>query len=233
MPELTLTVEKKWMETPSISAIRLSLAGKKIPFKAGQYALVELKINGEYEDHAFSIACAPNDEYLEFATRLSDSGYKKAFAGLKVGGEVKVTGPLGNFTLDSTAKGVCFLSGGIGITPIRSMVQFATRENLQVPITLLFGNRNPGEIPFKAELDELQLQNKNLNVVHVVNESDKSWNGAVGRIDIEMIKKYSKIDSDFYYICGPPGMVDSLTNMLKTLNVNDERIKIEHFTGYK
>lgn len=233
MPELFLKVEKTWLETPTIAVIRLDLAGKSFAFKAGQYALVELKINGEENDHAFSIACGPNGQYLEFATRISDSVYKKTFAKLKVGDEVKITGPLGNFTLDPFAKSVCFLSGGIGITPIRSMLQFASGEKMQLPITLLFGNRNPSEIPFKTELANLEKQNKNLKVVHAVSEADKEWKGAVGRIDAEMVKNHSHVESDSYYICGPPGMVDSLANTLKTLGVADGRIKIEHFTGYK
>ncbi|MDP3741807.1 MAG: oxidoreductase [Candidatus Micrarchaeota archaeon] len=246
MAQLVLKVVNTWMETPTIQVISLNLAGEKFTFKPGQYALVELKIKqvvaggsvgadagGPWDDHAFSIACAPNTEYLEFATRKSDSDYKKAFVALVKGDEVKVSGPLGNFTLDPIAKSVCFLSGGIGITPIRSMVQFATQQKLNMPITLLFGNRNPSEIPFKAELDGLQKQNPNLKVVHVVSEGDAKWTGAVGRIDAELIKNHSRIDTDTYYICGPPGMVDSLTNTLKTLNVAEERIKIEYFTGYK
>ncbi len=180
------------------------------------------------------MACAPDLKYVEFATRMSQSDYKKAFASLEPGDEVKITGPLGQFVLfDKNAKSICFLSGGIGITPIRSMVQFACREKLGMNMALLFGNRNPAEIPFRKEFDELQAKNKNLEVVHVVSEADAGWKGIVGRIDVELIKKYSNIEKDCYYLCGPPGMVDILTSLLKQLNVEENRIKIEHFTGYK
>ncbi len=233
MPELLLVVEKKWMETPTIPAIRLNLGGKPYPFKAGQYSLVSLNIGNEWEDHSFSMACAPNSEYVEFATRMSDSAYKKAFSSLEPGDEVKITGPFGQFTLDEKAQSMCFLSGGIGITPIRSMVQFACREKLGIKMALLFGNRNAGEIPFKKELDALQRKNKNLNVVHVVSEGGAGWTGLTGKIDAELVKKHSDTREDYYYVCGPPGMVGGLTSLLKQLNVEDNRIKIEHFSGYK
>ncbi len=55
----------------------------------------------------------------------------------------------------------------------------------------------------------------------------------IGRVDEEKIRKYSDAKNDFYYICGPPGMVDALTQTLRELGVEEKRIKIEHFTGYK
>ncbi len=233
MYELFLKVEKKWFETPTIPVVRLNLDGKNYPYKAGQYSLVSVKANGEFEERAFSMACTPNESYVEFATRMSESNYKKAFASLEAGDEVKLTGPLGQFTLVENAESICFLSGGIGITPIRSMVQFICREKLPLQVTLLFGNRNPAEIPFKKEFDELAEKNKNLKVIHIVSEGNANWKGLTGRIDEAIIKKYSQINRDLYYTCGPPAMVDSLFSTLKTLGVPEQRIKIEQFAGYK
>ncbi len=72
MTELVLKVEKTWLETPTIPAIRLNLSENRFAFKAGQYGLIAIKINEQWEDHAFSIACAPNQNFLE-AKKISGS----------------------------------------------------------------------------------------------------------------------------------------------------------------
>lgn len=238
MQTLSLKVKNAWWETPTIYAIELDVEREKFPFKPGQYCLVELKLaNGKITDHAFSIAISPTRDNLIFATRNTGSDFKKVFTELKPGSEVRISGPVGNFIFDDNISNAIFLSGGIGITPLKSMIEYAADKKLQAKLTLLYGNRTTEEIAFRKELDLVAKTNKNFKVVHVISNPEQSkekWTGFTGRITAETIRSnVAELQTAIFFICGPPGMVEALAGILQQMGVGGERIKIEHFTGYK
>lgn len=107
-------------------------------FKAGQYVDVTLLNPSEMDSQgavrSFSIASAPYEDGLVVATRMRESAFKRVFAALPPGSELKLEGPMGSFTLhQNPAKAAVFLAGGIGITPFRSIVRQAIREKLPHP----------------------------------------------------------------------------------------------------
>ena len=238
MQTLALKVKRSWLETPTICAIEIEVAREKLPFKPRQCCLVELKLaNGEVTDRDFSIALSPTRANLVFATRNTGSEFKKAFAELKAGDDVAISGPFGNFIFEDSITNAVFLSGGIGITPLKSMVEYASDKKSSAKLTLIYGNRTPEEIAFRKELDAMAKTNPNLKVVHVVSNPEQGkekWNGLTGRITAEIIKaSVENLPSAVFYICGPPGMVEALHKILQEMGVSEEKIKIENFTGYK
>src|SRR3989344_2667376 len=176
----TIQVKK---ETPTIFSVHFK-PENKFSFRPGQYLLVELpieEIHGEVErritdpkgnDRSFSIASSPTDDIVMIATRQTNSIFKRKFESLKKGELVEAKGPYGSFTLDES-KPAIMLSGGIGITPLRCMIKYATDKKLATKITLFYANRNQDEIAFKKDLDEWQKENKNLKVVYTVNEGNE------------------------------------------------------------
>jgi ferredoxin-NADP reductase len=235
MVTLELAVEEVKLETSTIKSVRLALGGRPFSFKPGQYCLVELDINGEREDRALSIANAPTRPgFLLFATRSGESPYKKVFFSLKPGDTVTVTGPMGRFIYDEAFPNSILLSGGIGITPLKSMIEYVSDRRLSHSVILLFGNRSPREIPFRKELDELADSNPTFTLVHVVSETaGEVWKGEKGRIDERLIRKVvAEVGLARYYICGPPQMVFDLRGILERRGVAQEQIKIENFEGY-
>ena len=95
-------------------------------FKPGQSVDVTLldppPMDAEGAIRTFSIASAPYENELVVATRMRDTSFKRVFATLPLGTEMKLEGPSGSFTLHkNAAKPAVFLAGGIGITPFRSM----------------------------------------------------------------------------------------------------------------
>jgi glycine betaine catabolism B len=112
---------------------------KIFEYTAGQYAFLD--IGNVYNDpkgpvRHFTIASSPTEEFILISTRIRDSPYKKRLDSLQIGTEVKVREPLGNFTLhEDYSKRAIFLSGGIGVTPFRSMIKYATDKSL--PIRML------------------------------------------------------------------------------------------------
>src|SRR2546430_17435584 len=81
----------------------------------------------------------------EAAVRLSDSAYKRAFAALRPDDEVRVFGPIGDFVLHETRPAV-LVAGGVGITPLTGMAEYAADKALPIPIRLVYINRSEGEI---------------------------------------------------------------------------------------
>ena len=235
--EFESKVLKVKQETQEIKSFRF-LVPADFSYKPAQHIALELNLNGKAQIKSFSIASSPLQKgYIEIAKRIGESEYSQKLMKLEQGDTVKIKGPYGMFLLQED-KDAVMLSGGIGITPLRDMIQYATEKKLPIKITLIFSNKTPEEIPYKQEFDELQKKNPKLKVIHTITRSEESkeaakWKGETGHIDADMIKKHaSNYTAAIFYICGPPGMVNAMLEILKQMEIPAERIKIERFTGY-
>jgi ferredoxin-NADP reductase/nitrite reductase/ring-hydroxylating ferredoxin subunit len=226
----------------------------QLDYTAGQFAFFDI---GEvYNDpkgpiRHFTISSSPTENFIMFSTRIRDSPYKKRLSTLEKSTKVKVRGPEGQFVLHQDyTKPAVFLSGGIGVTPFRSMIKYATDMQLPIKIIMFDSNRNRNNIIFKKEFDEWASLNKNLKIIYTISEKDQNdeqsssssgtatddWKGEYGRINKAMILKYidtSTLNNSIFYICGPPSMLKAMQILLQEdLKIPKERIKIEEFTGY-
>jgi ferredoxin-NADP reductase len=224
-----------------------------LDYKAGQYAVVDLgtKEDPEGPVRSFTIASSPSEEeFLLISTRVRDTPFKKKLANLDLGTQVKFTAPLGKFTLpedDNSSRSAVFLSGGIGVTPFRSMIKYATDKKSPIKIIMYDSNRNEENILYRKEFDECMKTNKNLKIVYTItsegqggasslNAAADDWKGESGHINKAMVTKYltgDALDNSIFYICGPPGMLRAMQMLLQDdLLIPMGRIKIEEFTGY-
>jgi ferredoxin-NADP reductase len=210
-------------------------------FKPGQYMDVILIQPPEKDDEgiarSLSIASAPSEEKLMFATRMRDTAFKRVLKKMPLGAEVEMEGPYGSFTLHNNAnRPALLLAGGIGITPFRSMLVEAVRSRLPHRLLLLYFNRRPEDAAFLEELQDLQQRNMNFTLVGVMSQPDQSslrWEGERGRLTPEILAKYSKgLSEPIYYIVGPPAMVSDVHAMVNQAGVNDDDIRSEEFGGY-
>jgi ferredoxin-NADP reductase/nitrite reductase/ring-hydroxylating ferredoxin subunit len=253
--ELTL-LEKKKVEGTDMMSFKFSKQnnreeeGKRsLDYTAGQYAYFD--IGGVKDDpkgpiRHFTIASSPTEDFIMISTRIRDTPYKKRLASIEEGIRVKVKGPEGKFVLhEDYSNPAVFLSGGIGVTPFRSMIKYAADKQLPLKIVMFDSNRNEQNILYKNEFDEWTNTNKNFKIVYTISEdedggkqSSSSWKGERGRINKEMCTKHlTKYDCDIsrsiFYVCGPPAMLNAMKKILEDeLKVTKERIKVEEFTGY-
>ncbi len=230
--ELEVTEVKQ--ETPDVKSIKLGLQ-QKIDYKPGQYMMMELDVHDSEngDSRPLSIASSPTENFLLFSTKISQTMFKQRFDSLKAGDKVKLKGPMGVFILKEDAKEILFLGGGIGITPFRDMVKYATDKKLGTKMTLLYSNRSPADICYKDEWQSFEKENPNLKVVNTITDSTANWQGRTGRISEAMIKEFcSDLNNTLFYICGPPGMVDAMQGILEEMNIPAQNIKIEKFAGY-
>jgi len=222
---------------PNVKSFRFKTKDN-IDFKAGQFFFVTVKINGAERTKHFSFSNSPAEkDYVEFTKRITDSEFSKALDNLKAGDWAKLKMPYGSFTFEGEYEKIAFLSGGIGITPIRSICKYATDAKLPTDIILIYGNNREEDIIFREDLYNIASANKNIRVVYTLtrpNTGKGIWQGKTGYIDDKMIKdEISDYKERVFYICGPPKMVESLFDILKSkLSIDENNIKTENFTGY-
>lgn len=224
-------VVSSWGLTPTTRAIQVEKPNA-FSFRPTQYTFLQLKTDQGPDARPMSLATSPTRPHLEYAVRLSDSAYKRAFASLRPDDEVVVFGPIGDFVLRETRPAV-LLAGGIGITPLKGMAEYAADRALPIPIRLLYGSRDEEEIAYRAQLETLERQNPHFRVVHTLTHPGDSWQGATGRIDEALVTRGGDGLADpNYYVSGTPSMVMGTLRMLTGLGVLDERIEVEAFRGY-
>ena len=235
---------KEKLQGTDVMKFRIARGG--IDYTAGQYAFFKLdRISGDARGpiRHFSIASSPTEQdHILISTRIRDTQYKQKLASLKEGAKILVWGPEGEFVLhDDYSKPAVFLSGGIGVTPFRSMIKYATDKQLPIKITMFDSNKNQQNILYKEEFDRWAEQNKNFKVIYAVTEEEQeainsNWSGERGRIGKLMLERHlskGEIGNAIFYICGPPGMLKAMQELLqKEMQIPKDRFKVEAFTGY-
>lgn len=124
------------------------------------------------------------------------------------------------------------LSGGIGITPLRSMIKYSIDKQLGANIILIYSNRDEKDIAFRDELEEVKKENPNIQVIETITRPGPDWKGVSGRINAEMIEKFiPDYRSRTFFTCGPIKMVEAMVSILREMEIPEEQIKKENFPG--
>jgi ferredoxin-NADP reductase len=201
-------------------------------YRSGQSMLVAL----EGATHVFSIASAPHEPELMFATRMRRTEFKRALGRMAIGARLRIDGPHGELALhDDARRPAVFLAGGIGITPFLSMARHAAHARLPHLIYLFYSNRRPQDAPFLDELASLERANPAFRLIATVTQADaeQNWHGETGAIGRNLLERHlADLTSPVYYYAGPPGMAAAMQSMLAALGAHEEDIRSEEFYGY-
>jgi ferredoxin-NADP reductase len=209
-------------------------------YRAGQFVDITLidppETDAEGDTRGFSISSAPSEDVIMITTRLRDTAFKRVLRTMPIGTRVKIEGPFGDLRLHNAARPAVVLTGGIGITPFRSiLIEIIRNGGLPYPVAVFYANRRPRDAAFLDELAELAAQDPNLSFIPTMSGLDPSepWDGERGRIDAAMLQRHLDGVADaIYYLTGPPGMIQGLRTMLVDSGVNEDDIRTEEFTGY-
>lgn len=214
-------------ETPTIRSIRLDTP-PGYRFRAGQHAFLRLETDVGPDARALSIAAAPSDGVLEFAARTGASAFKGAYFGTRPGDRVKVSRPLGRWTIDPSTPAVVF-AGGTGITPVLSVLREGANR-YQLPVRLVTSNHDATEIPYEATIQALPGVVPELSLAwHLSDLSAGQPEGEVyaGRIDRSAVEREiaAAQGGAAFYVTGPPAMVDAVERLLEQFGVEHARIR--------
>jgi ferredoxin-NADP reductase len=214
-------------QTPTIVRLQLERPAD-YRFRASQHALLRVSTKQGPDLRPLSLAGAPDSHHLEFATRAGTSAFKHAVFALRPGDFVQVSRPMGGLSYDPTRPAV-FVAGGIGITPVRSLLLSAETATAQAPIRLLFSNHAAVEIPFADELAAVAGQRQNLSITWVLTSpSAVALPGPVhgGRLSAELLHEHAaELPDAVFYVTGPAAMVSDVIAMLRGVGVTRNQIR--------
>ncbi len=225
-------------ESPNVNTLILTPPpGEEVlRYKPGQFAFITILAEAlPGEEHPFTISSSPfNNGYLSFTIKaLGD--FTSAIHKVKPGARVRVDAPYGYFSYRNYPpdRELVFITGGIGITPILSMLRSLRVSDRQRRVTLLWGVNQLADLICKDEFAVFEKEMPNFRWYPIV-AFDETWQGERGFIDQEKIQRLVLEDGgddrlkDFY-ICGPPALMALTFANLKALRVPSSHIRVEKF----
>ncbi|HXD01470.1 MAG TPA: ferric reductase-like transmembrane domain-containing protein [Verrucomicrobiae bacterium] len=229
-------------ETPDVRTFRfVSPDGQPLPFQhlPGQYLILSLQIDGKKVNRTYTIASSPaRPDYCEVTVKREENGLASGHLHekLREGDIINVSAPAGRFTFDgSQSKSIVLIAGGVGITPLMSILRYLTDRSWQGDIHFLYCAKSPQDIIFRQELADLQKRFPNLHLhITLTRAEGADWNGPKGRISAEVLKKIvPDLATHPVYICGPASMMEPTIQLLHELGVPADQIKSEAFVAAK
>jgi ferredoxin-NADP reductase len=185
----------------------------------------------------FSLASSPQEKKsIMTAMRMSKTIFKNCLQSAALGTKFVVSRPRGSFTLHKdTSRPAVFLAGGIGIAPVRSIIQHTVQERLEHKMYLFYSNRNADDAAFMDEMESVGAQKHNFFFIPTITgHRSLAWKYEKGHIDREMLTRYlAELKGPVYYIAGPSGMVTAMTSLLNSAGVSEDDMKTEEFGDYK
>lgn len=191
-------------------------------FKAGQFVIIQVEIDGKPVRRSYSIASSPEEELLQLCIKKVGGGKVSPFLHeLEIGHEILLIGPAGHFIVTNKESPLVLIGSGTGIAPLRSIVldEFGKRK-----ILLVSGQRNESEEIFGEEFRELQSKNMNFNYITVFSRQTNKLEGHIQ----DHLDDYIVQDAD-YFICGLKEMVLDTVKKLTERNIPRSNIHFERF----
>jgi predicted ferric reductase len=202
-------------------------------FSPGQFGWLTLwgspfKITGH--PFSFSSSSEVTDGSVEMSIRnLGD--FTSRIHEVPVGQRIYLDGPYGAFTIGNPADMHVLIAGGVGVTPMISMLRTLADRNDPRPAILLYGSKDWESITFREELEELKAR-LNLTVVHVLRDPPADWTGEKGFINPEVFKRHipQPYADHEYFICGPTRLMDIIEEALSDMNVPISKYHSERYS---
>jgi ferredoxin-NADP reductase len=246
-------VERKQIEDAAQSICSFYLVpedSKPLPaFKPGQFLTFRLQLGGGAEEHAqivrcYSLSDAPRQDYYRVSIKraLPPAGSRHP-AGrssnyfhdqVQVGDVLQVRAPAGHFHIERSDAPAVLIGGGIGITPMLSMLNWCMAEQPEREVWLFYGVRNGDELILRAEFEALAAAHSNLHLRFCYSnplpaeEAGRDFHCGA-RIDVGLLRMELALKPYEFYICGPTPMMETLVPALGDWGVPDARIHFEAF----
>jgi predicted ferric reductase len=235
-PSTEFVVAEIRRESDSVTTVSLAAcdgSDDEWDFAPGQFAWLRLRRTVTGEEHPFTIASSPHlPGRVEFTIRHAGD-FTRSIHRLRPGQPVWIDGPHGSFTSDvDTCEGVVMIAGGVGITPMMSMVRAAADRRDPRPHRLVVVARSHEDLLFRDELGYLR-EELDLEITEVLRRPHPGWEGHTGEINVGLLSAVLGAEQQNhcldYFLCGPPGLVTDTLDALEALGVPTERIHTEQF----
>jgi ferredoxin-NADP reductase len=207
---------------------------RPVEYLAGQYTEIRLPHDNPDErgdKRWFTLSSSPTDEMVSITTKIfpEHSTFKGALDSLKTATPLTLADPMGDFVLpkDKTIP-LLFIAGGIGVTPMHSMIKWLKDTGEERQIHLVYAVNDLEDMAFRDLFESYSLK-----FTPLVTNPSKDWKGETGRLSGERIMQFMNGDPrELVYISGPELMVKQFATDLQKLGIKSSRIVIDDFPGY-
>ena len=220
--------------SPTTKSFVLDLQGQPFEFQTGQWVDCYAELDGSQEVAGYSMTSTPlTTASISLAVKLvgdnpvTDYLHERA----KVGDMLYIEGGQGDvYYRREMGDSLVLIGGGIGITPLMSIVGYVDKAAPDVHVTLLYSAGSPSELLFRDRLTAIADRNPRIRRVFTVTRpTGEAWDGRTGRIDARMIADAGIDMGALFYVCGPPPMIDDAVGVLQGLGVVAARIMYEQW----
>lgn len=206
-------------ETEEVISVYMKPLEERINFSPGQFAYARFySLNISSEEHHFTLSGSPNDKYLRYSIK-SVGDYTKDISKIKVGDKVGIDGPYGAFSNEGMSGPFLFIAGGIGVTPLMSMILAMRDQPEKEKVILMYSAGSFNEMAFKKELEKLSKEDW-----FEVQFFDRRLEEEDLKKALTTIKAPPKV-----FLVGPEPMMDSIEKMLVSLKIPSSNIFTEKF----
>ena len=220
-------IEKKHLTMNVLEVTAELMVPDTILFLAGQF--MQLQIGGELK--AYSILDIPDhNKSLKFCVSLIAAGKaSEFFKTAKVGDEIDMRGPVGNFTAEDFSKNYFFVATGVGVAPFASMIPDMLGRGYNGKCRLLFGLRHEEDVFYFDRFTHLQSLYPNFTFTPTLSQPKSHWPGEVGRVTTYIDVAYEYYKDYLFYVCGWQEMVRDTKDLLLKRGHDPLKIKVEIF----
>jgi len=223
-------------ETPRVRTLFLTV-DNWLGHLPGQHVDIRLTAADGYQaSRSYSIASPPLEADIALTIERVEGGEVSEYLveTAEIGDEFEIRGPIGgSFVWEDTAgRPLWLIAGGSGIVPLMAMLRQYRLRRLSLPVRLLYSSRALDDIIYRRELDEIEGEGSDVRVIHALTrEVPSSWSGRRGRIDKNMLAEtgFKPKELPLIYICGPTGLVETVSQHLLELGHDPSDIRTERF----
>jgi nitric oxide dioxygenase len=237
-------IERKVKESEVITSFYLRPEDNQglAPFQPGQYISVKLEIEGEDYTHIrqYSLSDAPGKDYYRISVKKetgisSPDGVVSNYLHHQIeqGDTLKVSAPAGDFVLDMNQETpVVFISGGVGLTPMVSMLKTVVERQPKRNVMFIHAAQNGQMHALREEVEAIAAAEQVSSFVFY--DSPTTEDCENHRFDVEgyltkdWLKAHVPSQADFYF-CGPVPFMKAIHTALKEMGVNESQIHFEFF----
>jgi predicted ferric reductase len=230
-------IKENMAEAGDSRTITLEPTGHKgWPFSGGQFAWLTTRTSPfSIYHHPISMSSGGEIDQtgrIQFTIRNLGDWSGSAVPKLEVGRKVWVDGPYGVFSIDrEQAQGFVLLGGGVGITPMRSIILTMIQRQDFRPVVLFFAANTEDDLTFREELIELSKNHPNIKIVFVLANPPEQWDGETGYITQQILERHLPAQAKrfMYFICGPEPMMNAMEKVLLVNGIPGDHIQTERF----
>jgi ferredoxin-NADP reductase len=218
-------------ETKDIRTFRMGRP-EGFEFKAGQFLTVRVRADGKEHARCYSVSSSPSARgHLEISVKRLGLVSGTLHATLRPGSMMSVKAPVGAFTYPAGEdSSIVLIAGGIGITPLMSMLRHAIDEEPMRPVTLFYSVRTKEDIAYFDELRFLDRRHAQFRAVFAITEGEVPRDCFSCRINEELLKAMAPdIAHAACFVCGPPPMIEAMTTLLTSMGVPRPQVHFEVF----